>query len=220
MQRPQSLISLLAITLLLVPSPCAGAQGRQAPARVQWSIVDSAGKPLVGALATLGADSVPLQEIRTDSAGRVRYAVAPGRYVLTVIVSRFWRTFVPLDLRPGEQRSGTWVVPDLDLGLSCQADIRPAIRATIRDARSGRNLVPTARAYGILDGDSIPLVPETYPRDTTPPSTLTGGPERPGHYRVIVRHRGYAPWDHTILVSADACHVLTRELQVALEPAG
>lgn len=108
--------------------------------------------------------------------------------------------------------------PLADEGLVCTTDVRPGIVVEIRDGSSGAPIAETADGEAIdMDGTELELEPYSFNGDGEMTARATAY-ERPGRYRVNVRHNGYANWTaEDVTVEAGACHVTMTTLQADLE---
>ena len=74
----------------------------------------------------------------------------------------------------------------------------------------------------VTDGLEGTLVDGTYEENLAAlgsDNVLFGATERPGTYTATVRASGYEEWQQSsIVVTADECHVITRDLNVTLTP--
>ena len=104
----------------------------------------------------------------------------------------------------------------------CTMEARSSLVVAVTDARTGR------RPRG--DGAVTAALPDTtfalegpYPAEVpgAPDAAVFSGPfERAGTFRVEVRFPGYRPWVREgVVVPEDRCHVQTRHVDAALEPA-
>ena len=109
---------------------------------------------------------------------------------------------------------------DLPTG-PCTADRRPGIVVTIRDGTTGEPVAD--RALGQVEDHrhAEPLEPYGYEGTPSVLASRAAAFERPGTYEVTVFASGYEPWVRSGVVvdeTRDGCHVLTVELEAALEP--
>ncbi len=78
------------------------------------------------------------------------------------------------------------------------------------------------------DGQAVPDAAVTYSVDggvdvacdrlSDETSTFACGYEVSGSLEIVVIATGYAPFDRTLVVEADACHVISQTLEAVLEP--
>lgn len=97
----------------------------------------------------------------------------------------------------------------------CTPSVEPAITVTVSDAQTG---VPLEATVIVKDGN---FQEELTLRGVTPKGQIIygGAFERPGVYRIQTSTDGYETSVVTgIQVTKGGCHVVTRQLEVALNP--
>lgn len=108
----------------------------------------------------------------------------------------------------------------LDLPL-CTTSFEPAIIVEIREAGTGAPLAAGARG-AVRDGGYVDSLrpAESTSGDTATMYSRQAAGERAGTYAVEVRRTGYQTWTaNGVRVTKGECHVNTRRLIAALQPA-
>jgi carboxypeptidase family protein len=104
------------------------------------------------------------------------------------------------------------------VGRLCTADYRHGIELEVRDSRTG---APAAEgAFAIArDGAYVDTLLVIGWGPGGQPLLLGGVHERPGVYDVSLRKSGYRDWMvNGIELTRDECHIITRHVQVRLDP--
>jgi len=98
---------------------------------------------------------------------------------------------------------------DLATGpVMCTKEMRAGIVLTVVDEITGNPA---------LSGSTITLQDQSYV-ETLPQGSSAGAWERKGNYDIIISHPDYLTWlRQNVLVTADACHVHTVEIEAKLK---
>ncbi|MGI9626093.1 MAG: hypothetical protein ACR2QM_04600 [Longimicrobiales bacterium] len=96
-------------------------------------------------------------------------------------------------------------------GPICTSDVRAGLAVEVVDATTGASLAPGALVWARSGSFTDTL------RFHGPPDEYRGAEERPGVYTVVAEHTDYVRWRRDfVIVTADECHVVTRELRAEL----
>ena len=98
--------------------------------------------------------------------------------------------------------------------IPCTQEARAGLNITVKDAVTNQ-ILGTGITVTAKDGNYTETL-EFFNADNP---VFSGAWERQGTYMVTVSGIGYTTFvSETILVTADECHVITQQLQVALQP--
>jgi len=97
-------------------------------------------------------------------------------------------------------------------GVSCRSYAAPALRVHILDATG----TPVCDAKVVVHDGGFTETLRAIPRDASTPCVYFGPIERRGTYRIEATARGATANATKVKVTADPCHVITREVTLTL----